>query len=190
VASHCTHVLCPGLTSLFPLPTQLFPSHIGVLPILPFQNIQGAAKKMSPDENCNFSEVAWYFITKYYTIILKRCLHYYYTFYKILLIHMEMARSEIQSMIFVSCQPAMQNIYLTTWCQYWHYCLEELNFSKRVKILESLDVISNWRLAKTVLCISEFAISTQINRIYNFSIEMWTNGWKSSDLLDRRSITN
>ena len=38
-------------------------------------------------------------------IIIKYCLHYYDTFYKILLILIE-----IQSTIFVSRQPAMQNI--------------------------------------------------------------------------------
>jgi len=51
---------------------------------------------------------------KFCMIILKACRHFYYcTFYKILLIYIEIAGYEIQSMILVSCQPAIQNIYLT-----------------------------------------------------------------------------
>jgi len=69
--------------------------------------------KPFPDKNCNFAKLAGYSTTKFCTIIL----HYYWTFYKILLIYMylEMARSEIQNMISVSRQPAKQNMYLTTY---------------------------------------------------------------------------
>jgi len=71
--------------------------------------------KTSLDKNCNFSELTLYFTTKFCTTILKGCLHYYCTFYKILLIYIEMAGSDIWSTIFVSCQAAMQNIYLKTY---------------------------------------------------------------------------
>ena len=71
--------------------------------------------KTSPDENCNFSELARYFTTKFCVMILECFLHYYCSFYEILLFCIEMTGSEIQSTIFVSRQPAMQNIYLTTY---------------------------------------------------------------------------
>jgi len=51
---------------------------------------------------------------KFCTIILKGCLHYYYTFSKSLLTYTDTAESEIQSTTFVSRQTAMENIYLTT----------------------------------------------------------------------------
>ena len=43
------------------------------------------------NENSIFFRIAQYFITKFCTIICKGCLHYYDTFYKILLINIEMA---------------------------------------------------------------------------------------------------
>jgi len=57
------------------------------------RNEQQGAAKNAPNENCNFSELARYFITKFCTIIFKGCLHYYYTFYEIMLIFIEMAGS-------------------------------------------------------------------------------------------------
>jgi len=69
--------------------------------------------KTSPDKNCKLSELPGHSTTKFCTIIPKGWLHYCCTFYKMLLIYIEMAGSEIQST--KVRQPAMQNIYLITY---------------------------------------------------------------------------
>jgi len=49
---------------------------------------------------CNFSKIIQHFAVKFFTIIRQGFLHYTYKFYKILLIYIKMAKTEIQISIF------------------------------------------------------------------------------------------